>query len=102
MKMPVFAPRRLSLLMAVSLLPVAVSANDPVSLKTVVVEGAPEVTTPIGIDVANLPSLRPATSDTASLLRDVPGMSLYGAGGISSLPVLHGLGDDRLRIKVDG
>lgn len=102
MKMPAFVPRRLSLLMAVSLLPVAVSANDPVSLKTVVVEGAPEVTTPIGIDVANLPSLRSATSDTTSLLRDVPGISLYGAGGISSLPTIHGLGDDRLRIKVDG
>jgi iron complex outermembrane receptor protein len=45
---------------------------------------------------------RPATSDSASLLRDVPGVSLYGAGGISSLPVIHGLADDRLRTKVDG
>ena len=43
-----------------------------------------------------------ATSDTASLLRDVPGVSLYGAGGVSSLPAIHGLADDRLRIKVDG
>ena len=102
MKMPAFAPRRLFLLMAVSLLPVAVSANDPVPLTAVVVEGTREVAMPIGIEVANLPSLRPATSDTASLLRDVPGMSLYGAGGISSLPAIHGLGDDRLRIKVDG
>ncbi|MHB1051760.1 MAG: TonB-dependent receptor plug domain-containing protein [Thiobacillus sp.] len=102
MKMPAFVPRRLSLLIAVSLFPAAVSANEPTTLTTVVVEGAPEVTTPIGIDVANLPSLRSATSDTASLLRDVPGISLYGAGGISSLPTIHGLGDDRLRIKVDG
>jgi iron complex outermembrane receptor protein len=52
--------------------------------------------------VENLPSLRAATSDTASLLRDVPGVSLYGAGGVSSLPSIHGLADDRLRIKVDG
>ncbi|MBT9591414.1 MAG: TonB-dependent receptor [Thiobacillus sp.] len=102
MQMPAFAPLQLPLLIAVSLLPVAVSANEPMLLPTVVVEGTPEVTTPIGIDVANLPSLRAATSDTASLLRDVPGMSFYGAGGVSSLPVLHGLGDDRLRIKVDG
>ena len=50
---------------------------------------------------ASLP-LRAATSDTASLLGDVPGVSLYGAGGVSSLPVIHGLADDRLRIKVDG
>jgi iron complex outermembrane receptor protein len=32
----------------------------------------------------------------------VPGVSLYGAGGVSSLPAIHGLADDRLRIKVDG
>jgi iron complex outermembrane receptor protein len=46
--------------------------------------------------------MRAATSDTASLLRDVPGVSLNGAGGVSSLPAIHGLADDRLRIKVDG
>lgn len=42
------------------------------------------------------------TSDTASLLEDHPGVSLYRAGGVSSLPAIHGLADDRLRIKVDG
>jgi iron complex outermembrane receptor protein len=42
------------------------------------------------------------TSDTASLLSDEPGISLYRAGGVSSLPVIHGLADDRIRIKVDG
>ncbi|MDI3262081.1 MAG: TonB-dependent receptor [Fulvimonas sp.] len=51
---------------------------------------------------ADLPARRAATSDTASLLRDVPGISLYGAGGVSSLPVIHGLADDRNRIKLDG
>ncbi|UCV07541.1 TonB-dependent receptor [Dechloromonas denitrificans] len=45
---------------------------------------------------------RAATSDTAQLLQDIPGVSLYGAGGISSLPVIHGLADDRLRTQVDG
>ncbi len=45
---------------------------------------------------------RTSTSDTANLLKDVPGVSLYGAGGVSSLPAIHGLADDRLRIKVDG
>lgn len=28
-------------------------------------------------------------------------MSLYGAGGVSSLPSIRGLADDRLRIQVD-
>jgi len=54
------------------------------------------------VDEVKLQSLSPATNDTASLLRDIPGVSLYGNGGISSQPVMHGLADDRLRIKVDG
>ncbi len=44
----------------------------------------------------------PAISDTAGLLRDIPGVSIYSAGGVSSLPAIHGMADDRLRIKVDG
>lgn len=42
------------------------------------------------------------SSDVAGLLQDVPGVSFYGAGAVSSLPVIHGLADDRLRIKIDG
>jgi len=58
--------------------------------------GASQVSTPA------LQSLRSATSDSASLLRGVPGVSLNSGGGISSLPAIRGLADDRLRIKVDG
>ncbi len=54
------------------------------------------------LDTAALQPMRAATSDTAALLGDVPGYSAYGAGGVSSLPVLRGLADDRLRTKVDG
>ena len=54
------------------------------------------------IDKAGLASKRPTTSDSTRLLEDIPGVSLYGAGGISSLPVIHGLADDRLRVQVDG
>lgn len=54
------------------------------------------------LDKASLAGKLPATSDSARLLGDVPGVSLYGAGGVSSLPAIHGLADDRLRIKVDG
>ena len=49
-----------------------------------------------------LMALPPATSDTASLLQNIPGLNLQRGGGVSSLPVIHGLADDRLRIKVDG
>ena len=54
------------------------------------------------LDGASLAPLRAAASDTATLLRDIPGVSLYGAGGVSSLPVIHGMADDRVRVKVDG
>ncbi|MBU1426029.1 MAG: TonB-dependent receptor [Gammaproteobacteria bacterium] len=47
-------------------------------------------------------SKRASTSDTASMLDGQPGVSLYGAGGVSSLPVIHGLADDRIRTKLDG
>ncbi len=49
-----------------------------------------------------LAAKRASTSDTASLLRDIPGISLYGNGGVSSLPAIHGMADDRVRVKVDG
>ncbi|NMM26688.1 MAG: TonB-dependent receptor plug domain-containing protein [Glaciimonas sp.] len=54
------------------------------------------------LDAAILAPMRAASSDTARLLRDIPGLSLYGAGGVSSLPAIHGMADDRIRIKVDG
>lgn len=54
------------------------------------------------LEDARLLSRRPVSSDSARLLQDIPGVSLYGAGAISSLPAIHGLADDRLRIQVDG
>ncbi|ALG72629.1 TonB-dependent receptor [Azospirillum thiophilum] len=43
-----------------------------------------------------------STSDVAALLRGLPGVSLYGNGGVSSLPALNGLGADRVNVLVDG
>ncbi len=56
----------------------------------------------LGLEKKELPRFRTRTSDTAKLLEDQPGVSLYKAGGVSSLPAIHGLADDRVRIKVDG
>lgn len=49
-----------------------------------------------------LTSKRAAISDTAKLLEDTPGVSLYTGGGVSSLPVIHGLNDDRVKITLNG
>ena len=43
-----------------------------------------------------------ATSDTATILTNIPGINVQSAGGISNLPVIRGLADNRLRILVDG
>jgi len=41
-------------------------------------------------------------SDTANLLQSVAGVSMVSGGGVSGLPSIRGLADDRLRIQVDG
>ena len=61
-----------------------------------------DVAEPARVDPNTLRALAAGTSDTATLLRDVPGVAMSSAGGVSSLPVIHGLADDRNRIKVDG
>ena len=43
-----------------------------------------------------------ASSDTATILTKIPGLNVQSAGGISNLPVMRGLADNRLRILVDG
>ncbi|MFN3884668.1 MAG: TonB-dependent receptor [Rhodocyclaceae bacterium] len=93
--------KRAALAMAIATLPYATHAADT-TLPTVVVTGAKEEAAATKVESGTLQALRPATSDTATLLRDVPGVSFYGAGGVSSLPVIHGLADERLRLSVDG
>lgn len=63
-----------------------------------------DISEPAGVStvIDNIVSQRATTNDTASLLRDVPGAFVYSAGGVSSLPVLDGLADDRLHVTVAG
>ncbi|MDD2728213.1 TonB-dependent receptor [Malikia sp.] len=102
-------PSRSSLALAAVLplvgLQLAHAQSGPTKLAAVIVSAEREPTLPQAAaeyQAEQLMSRRAATSDTASLLQDIPGVSLYGAGGASSLPSIHGLADDRLRIKVDG
>ena len=102
-------PFRLSpLSLALALVPfthAALAQDADTLLQPIVVEAEGESVPPLGASEVNAETvevLRPATSDTASLLRDVPGVTLNAAGGVSSLPSIRGLADDRLRIKVDG
>ena len=80
------------------------AAGEANTLDAVVVVGQRSTERFDGADVGSkrLSAQRAATSDTASLLRDIPGVSLYGAGAVSSLPAIHGMADDRVRVKLDG
>jgi iron complex outermembrane receptor protein len=49
-----------------------------------------------------LAARRGATSDTARLLEGEAGVTFFTNGGVSSLPALHGLEDERVKVDVDG
>lgn len=77
---------------AVTLEPITVTHKLPISESLNTTE----------IDDKKIRTKQAAVSDTAKLLEDTPGVSLYGSGGVSSLPVIHGLNDDRVKINVNG
>jgi len=54
------------------------------------------------IDGENLIKKQAYTNDTASLLDDIEGINTIKTGGVSGLPVIHGLNDDRVKVEVDG
>jgi len=54
------------------------------------------------LNQSELTSARTRSSDTAALLDGQPGVSVFSAGGVSSLPAIHGMADDRVRVQVDG
>ena len=86
-------------------LPAAVAADRSGALEEVVVSARRILTPGLGaeaLDAAELARRRMTTSDTASLLKGLAGVSVYGAGGVSGLPSIRGLADDRLRTQVDG
>lgn len=104
-----FARKQLVLAITFTL-PTALLAAAPVVAEEATT--LPEITVSASRDKAATPSIildadqlatrRASSSDSASLLRDIPGMNIFTAGGVSGLPMLDGLADDRLRIKVDG
>ena len=91
--------------MALAFSGVVLAQANPQVMDTVNVTAKREMPLPnstAAMNAVEVAGQRAYVSDTAQLLRDVPGLSMYGAGGVSSLPAIHGLADDRLRIIVDG
>lgn len=45
---------------------------------------------------------RPGAADSIGLVAGQPGVGVYSNGGLSSLPVMRGLADDRVLVTIDG
>lgn len=86
--------RKTVLASALALLSFALHAADSVQHLPPIEVSAPA---PDSLD-AN----RVSATSVRELLGDAPAMSFKSAGGVSALPVLRGLADDRIRIRVDG
>ncbi|PWB80827.1 MAG: TonB-dependent receptor, partial [Methylocystaceae bacterium] len=66
---------------------------------------ADDLSTPLGaatVSEEKLATERPAYSDATQLLSGTPGVSFYEGGGVSRLPALRGLADDRIKILLGG
>lgn len=83
---------------AVTLAPFSAAPSELPDITPSDVTRLPEVT----VTSARLQAPDTANSDTASRLSHEPGTSVAAAGGVSGLPVLHGLADDRIKIRIDG
>jgi outer membrane receptor protein involved in Fe transport len=96
---------RLTLAVALALSATAVSAAEPpAGIEQIIIEGQRHTSSSHlqSINESDVRTLSAATSDTASLLSMLAGVSVNQTGAVSSLPMIRGLSDDRLRIKVDG
>ena len=62
----------------------------------------PTVTPQKNINSADILKKQSQVSDTAKLLEDTAGMSFQSGGGISSLPIIRGLNDNRVKVEVNG
>lgn len=97
-------PARITICITLALASGTVMAEPNLPTIEVIGENSTDAQTLSGMHLGEdyLTHLRSSTNDTAKLLQGIPGLNVNGAGGVSSLPVIHGLADDRLRIRVDG
>lgn len=87
-----------------SLAAITALASEPVMIQKITVEadGSKTDISSTFVNAAKLPTATKMSGDSATLLADVPGVSLYSNGSTASLPVIHGMADDRVKIDIDG
>jgi len=94
--------RYLSACISLALATAGIAEAKELELETIEVFGQKLPLSGMSLNQEDIIKNRASTNDSARLLEGLPGLSLYGAGGVSSLPAIHGMADDRLRIQVDG
>lgn len=73
------------------------------SIDTLVVTGIQDVpVTQTTLTGSQLNQSRVNTNNTAAMLLNIPGVTMYTNGGVSGLTAIHGLADDRVSVAVDG
>ncbi len=90
---------------AVVALVLPAAAQEAVKLPDMPLAGTAEPTGPVSgetVESARLSTKSASVRDLAQLLKDLPGIDAYTGGGISSLPVMHGLADDRINVLTNG
>ena len=79
--------------------------DTPIVLEKVVVSDkkpGPGNLTKTEIKAEEIIQRQAQVQDTAKLLEDIPGVSFQAGGGVSSLPIIHGLNDDRVKMDING
>lgn len=94
--------KRITICLALSFAQSAIAEEITLPAVTVQADRLQKLPTDTHVDSRTLTGMRSRTNDTAKLLDGQAGVSLMSAGGVSSLPVIHGMADDRIRVKVDG
>ncbi|MBL0143791.1 MAG: TonB-dependent receptor [Betaproteobacteria bacterium] len=78
---------------------------DTQALPSVIVTAPRDIPLPVNagtLSAGEIAARRSFVSDTAQLFGDIPGFSFYSSGGVSGIPVIRGLNDDRIGISIDG
>ncbi|MBT3812624.1 MAG: TonB-dependent receptor [Gammaproteobacteria bacterium] len=80
-------------------------AEEVIYLDDMVIEADTEnltVSPQNSISADDIAKKQSQVSDTAKLLEDTAGMSFQAGGGVSSIPIIRGLNDTRVKIEVNG
>ncbi len=83
-------------------LPAAQAADTALPAVTVTASPLNATTWAETLSQRELATRRAVTNDTASLLLGLPGVAVNANGGVSGLPQINGLADDRLAVSLDG